>query len=319
MRQYKGTYGQTMLDVCLNTYGTLNYFVKLCRDNNVDPEHKVSTGDSFIWDETLAVDQSINRLTNERGVVYQTAPKDYFDEPLPPSTPKFTMEFTTTSANEEVMFQATGLTSSGGLININWGDGSPLGVADETAPCSHVFATPGVYRVTADNNECGSLFFGTANGIGYSFNLTGLIHLDMLDSLQQLSLKGLDTLTGDFNVGQLPNSLQTLVIRACGVHGLVTPDQAWLNLPFVSTLDVTDNPTLQKFYGPFSESLSAFQLNNNNLSVTSVNAILERLAHGGIGSGGFADLRQNPAAPPSGIGLQSVSGLQGNGWDVYTD
>lgn len=84
MRQYKGTYGQTMLDVCLNTYGTLNYFVKLCRDNNVDPEHKVSTGDSFIWDETLAVDQSINRLTNERGVVYQTAPKDYFDEPLPP-------------------------------------------------------------------------------------------------------------------------------------------------------------------------------------------------------------------------------------------
>jgi hypothetical protein len=92
---YNGINGQTLLDVCLNTYGSLDYFYKLLQDSSVaNADQQVYTGQPFTWDETLVVDAQILRTTTLGNIRYATANSGNGNtfaiiigggQPLPPS------------------------------------------------------------------------------------------------------------------------------------------------------------------------------------------------------------------------------------------
>jgi len=72
--EYTAIEGQSLLDVCLNTYGSLDYFTKLLVDSNVEnPDQVPYTGQKFTYDETLIIDASINKTTTLNNIRYATA------------------------------------------------------------------------------------------------------------------------------------------------------------------------------------------------------------------------------------------------------
>jgi hypothetical protein len=73
MLQYKAVEGQNLLDICLNTYGSLDFMIKLLQDNDID-NINVSpiSGQLFTWDETLTVDQLVNQISQNSNIVYAT-------------------------------------------------------------------------------------------------------------------------------------------------------------------------------------------------------------------------------------------------------
>ena len=71
---YNGINGQTLLDVCLYTYGSLDFFYKLLQDSSVpSASDPVYTGQAFTWDQTLVVDAQILRTTTLGNIRYATA------------------------------------------------------------------------------------------------------------------------------------------------------------------------------------------------------------------------------------------------------
>lgn len=71
---YNGINGQTLLDVCLNTYGSLDYFYKLLQDSSVpSADAAVYSGQVFTWDQALVVDAQILRTTTLGNIRYATA------------------------------------------------------------------------------------------------------------------------------------------------------------------------------------------------------------------------------------------------------
>ena len=66
--------GSTLFDVCLNTYGSLDFFYKLLVDNNIpNANYTPKTGQPFNYDETLIVDEQTNRTITLSGIKYTTA------------------------------------------------------------------------------------------------------------------------------------------------------------------------------------------------------------------------------------------------------
>jgi len=54
MQQYNAIDGQSLHDVCLNTYGTLDNFYRLLQDNNIlNADAYINTGQAFSWDDSL--------------------------------------------------------------------------------------------------------------------------------------------------------------------------------------------------------------------------------------------------------------------------
>jgi hypothetical protein len=73
MQQYKAINGQSLQDVCLSTYGSLDYIYKLIVDNNIeDLEYTPVTGDVFLYDLSLTVNNNINR-TRYGYIAYATS------------------------------------------------------------------------------------------------------------------------------------------------------------------------------------------------------------------------------------------------------
>lgn len=71
---YKAVDGQTLADVCLNTYGSLDYFFKLLVDSDVYNADQICySGQPFNYDDTLIVDTAINRTTTINNIRYATA------------------------------------------------------------------------------------------------------------------------------------------------------------------------------------------------------------------------------------------------------
>lgn len=65
--------GSTLFDVCLNTYGTLDFFYKLLKDNNISNANYVpKTGQQFLYDETLIIDQQTSRTIILNNIKYAT-------------------------------------------------------------------------------------------------------------------------------------------------------------------------------------------------------------------------------------------------------
>ena len=66
--------GSTLFVVCLNTYGSLDFFYKLLVDNNIpNANYTPKTGQPFNYDETLIVDEQTNRTITLGGIKYTTA------------------------------------------------------------------------------------------------------------------------------------------------------------------------------------------------------------------------------------------------------
>ena len=60
MKEFIAISNSTIYDVCLNTYGTLDYLVKLMVDNNItDINTNPINGQIFLYDDTL-----INKISN---------------------------------------------------------------------------------------------------------------------------------------------------------------------------------------------------------------------------------------------------------------
>ena len=72
MRQYNCVNGQSLSDVCLNTYGTMNKYVKLLNDNGLSPNDVPNTGQIIMWDETQVLDQSTQSVINANKTIYAT-------------------------------------------------------------------------------------------------------------------------------------------------------------------------------------------------------------------------------------------------------
>ena len=96
MSTYKGINGQSLMDVCLNTYGSLDYLYKLLQDSGVSNINQpVVSQQQFTWDSDLIVDQNVNKITTLQNVIYATAANNgdgtYYivkgQDPIPPSAP----------------------------------------------------------------------------------------------------------------------------------------------------------------------------------------------------------------------------------------
>jgi len=74
MRIFKAIAGQSIYDVCLQTYGTLDYLYKLMQDNGINGlNENIYSGQTFVWDDTLVVDQLVNAAFAASNVYYSTS------------------------------------------------------------------------------------------------------------------------------------------------------------------------------------------------------------------------------------------------------
>ena len=81
MLSYSCQQGQTLLDVCLNTYGSLDFLEKLITDNGFENANQLPTSGQIVsWDETLISDFSVYRTNTAFSVVYSTAERDAVSE-----------------------------------------------------------------------------------------------------------------------------------------------------------------------------------------------------------------------------------------------
>jgi hypothetical protein len=72
MLQYSAINGQSFSDVCLNTYGTLDDYIKMCNDNGISPNNAPYSGQDVTWDETIIADQTIYKKTTGNGIAFAT-------------------------------------------------------------------------------------------------------------------------------------------------------------------------------------------------------------------------------------------------------
>ena len=73
MQTYNAIAGQSIYDVCLQTYGSLNYLYKLMQDNGIQGlDELVSSRQPFVWDDTLVVDQLVNAAFAATNTRYST-------------------------------------------------------------------------------------------------------------------------------------------------------------------------------------------------------------------------------------------------------
>src|ERR1035437_5559304 len=66
--------GQSIFDLILNTYGTLDLMSKFIQDNSIDNINVVPySGQLFVWDETLTADQRVNQTSQNSKIIYATS------------------------------------------------------------------------------------------------------------------------------------------------------------------------------------------------------------------------------------------------------
>jgi len=121
--------GQSFSDVCLNTYGTLDDYVKMLNDSNILPNDIPITAQPVVWDETLVQDQSVLQLTNGNGIIYSTLYGYVFSsaKPIPaahtvyydPSTISYTatQELESTISLSQLSTQRTNTGTGGTVLN----------------------------------------------------------------------------------------------------------------------------------------------------------------------------------------------------------
>lgn len=65
MRKYIAKYGQSIIDICMSTYGSLDCLSKLISDNNIDDINVSPVSQQvFIWDDSINEDFGILSQSN---------------------------------------------------------------------------------------------------------------------------------------------------------------------------------------------------------------------------------------------------------------
>lgn len=78
MQTYYALEGQTIYDVCLNTYQTLDQLYKLVNDNSFGSvDNMVISGSAFVWDDTLVLNGQQQSTNAAQGVNYATEILNY--------------------------------------------------------------------------------------------------------------------------------------------------------------------------------------------------------------------------------------------------
>lgn len=73
IQQYSARNGQSIYDVCLNTYGSYDYLIKLLQDNSFPNLNTYPyTGQQFLYDDALVKDDSVFLTTTINNVLYST-------------------------------------------------------------------------------------------------------------------------------------------------------------------------------------------------------------------------------------------------------
>lgn len=73
MQTYKAINGQSIYDVCLQTYGSLDYLYKIMQDNAfAGLDEIVVSGQEFVWDDSLVINQQVNAAFLATGQLYST-------------------------------------------------------------------------------------------------------------------------------------------------------------------------------------------------------------------------------------------------------
>lgn len=70
--QYNCVAGQSFTDVCLNIYGSLDYYIKMLNDNSVQPDDVPYTGQVIMYDNTLINNQSVTTTIRNNNIIYAT-------------------------------------------------------------------------------------------------------------------------------------------------------------------------------------------------------------------------------------------------------
>jgi hypothetical protein len=78
MKEFIAISNSTIYDVCLNTYGTLDYLIKLLVDNNItDINTNPINNQIFLYDDTLVNKISNVNINNNQIINSNLAPNKY--------------------------------------------------------------------------------------------------------------------------------------------------------------------------------------------------------------------------------------------------
>lgn len=73
MQVYQSVAGQSIYDVCLQTYGSLDYLYKLMQGNGIAGVNEpVTSRQQFVWDDSLVLDQQVNAAFASTSQRYST-------------------------------------------------------------------------------------------------------------------------------------------------------------------------------------------------------------------------------------------------------
>ena len=74
MLQFNNVNGQSFIDICLNTYGSLDYLSKLLTDNGIESIDDVPPASkTWHWDETLVSDERANIIQTNQQIYFATS------------------------------------------------------------------------------------------------------------------------------------------------------------------------------------------------------------------------------------------------------
>ena len=72
-QNFNAVSGQSLLDVCLNTYGTTDLLYKLLQENAIASlDYTPFTGQQFLYDDNLVIDQGANQYISQANTYYAT-------------------------------------------------------------------------------------------------------------------------------------------------------------------------------------------------------------------------------------------------------
>lgn len=73
LQEFEAIDGQSIFDVCLNCYGTMDLLYKLLQDNGIDSINATPySRQIFTYDDTLVIDQGVNQQFTQSGYKYAT-------------------------------------------------------------------------------------------------------------------------------------------------------------------------------------------------------------------------------------------------------
>lgn len=73
LQKFEAVDGQSIFDVCLNCYGTLDLLYKLLQDNSIDNVNVTPfSRQTFVYEDSLVIDQGVNQQFTQSGFKYAT-------------------------------------------------------------------------------------------------------------------------------------------------------------------------------------------------------------------------------------------------------